>query len=142
MPKTLIVFCFLANFFFSSCEKPARGCTDSKALNKDYAADEDDGSCTYSRAVFYQAFATVNFRTIVGVEVNVDGTLLGSTFAIYPAGPGNCSAVGTLVYQFQDGESIDWNSKIYLEDGTILLGSGTARADARNDCIRVNATPF
>lgn len=39
----------------NSCKKATRGCTGSKALNKNYDAEAENGSCAFSTAIFYMA---------------------------------------------------------------------------------------
>jgi hypothetical protein len=109
---------------FGGGDKP-RGCTDSRALNYSTTAAVDDGSCEYSRVIFYKAVDGPP------VQVSVDGQPIGVIEAFYPAGPGNCSAPGNATYQLQDSRRKDWNA----QSGP-YLASGTVQA-SRTECIRV-----
>lgn len=122
-----------------SCEKP-KGCTSAKALNYDSEAEKDDGTCTFSKVVFYQKYNSFNGIPIVKGEVSVDGNLIGTTAASYSNEPGNCSAVGTVPYTFKNDVKQDWNAKIFLQNGTILLGSGTLEPRRSEECIKINIT--
>lgn len=120
----LVLLLFL---LLSSCEE--EGCTDSKALNTDYAATVDDGSCIYSDVVFYGS----QFSPCPPVVVQVNGSSIGNITASYPGGPGNCSVPGVAYYTFSSGEKIDY---VALDDcGRIF--SGTVTPSSVNDCIKV-----
>ena len=83
-----------------------QGCTDGNALNYDFGANEDDGSCLFSNVVFYSA---VDLGT-VGVTVNVDGVDSAQITTFYPNGPGNCTAPGTVQITLIDGQTHDWDA--------------------------------
>ncbi|UTW62212.1 hypothetical protein KFE98_19750 [bacterium SCSIO 12741] len=121
-----------------SCEYP-KGCTDSKAVNYDYEAHENDGSCEYSNVVFYAQYGYFSGVPVTRIEVNVEGNIVGAISATYPNGPGNCSAVGTVNYKFNDGESVDWSAIVYLANGASLVQNGVVSPN-RNECIVVNVT--
>lgn len=103
------------------------GCTDLSALNHDFLAEEDDGSCLYSSVVFYSAVDAGG-----EIAMRLDGRPIGSITAYYPSGPGNCSAPGTVGFQLQDGMTHDW-------DGVVgeLISTGTVRASASAECLVV-----
>lgn len=122
----------------SSCE---RGCTQVNALNRDYSANKDDGSCEFSVATFYASAGFFNGVPIQSIAVKVGGNLVGTIPGVYyPNGPGNCSATGTVAYQFQDGKTIDWNTTVTLANGQTLFGSGQATASSYSSCIKINVT--
>lgn len=102
------------------------GCIDNNALNYEAGADIDDGSCQYSRVIFYKALDGPE------VTVTVDGNTVGTVTAFYPRGPGNCSAAGNAYHQLTDGELHDWNA-----EGGRFLNSGTVGPSRSNECIRV-----
>lgn len=142
-------FCTILVFTvtFLSCKdcdeenNPIAGCTDSRALNSNFNAVQDDGSCIYSNATFYASASTFNGIPIVRVDVNVNGNNLGSTNGtFFPSGPGNCSVPGTIPFQFQNGENIDWNATVILATGATIITSGTARPSSISNCIKVNIT--
>jgi hypothetical protein len=132
----LLVFIGLAG---SSCTRK-KGCMDTKALSYNSDAKKDNGSCTYSKVTFYAKYGYYNTIPITQVTINVKGNTLGNLSAVYPNGPGNCSAPGTLVYQFQDGQPADWNSTVKLANGATLFGSGTISPNRYEECIKVNVT--
>ncbi len=105
---------------------PAMGCTDSKSFSYDYSAEEDDGSCEYSRVIFYKAVDGPP------VQMTIDGQPVGVISAFYPSGPGNCSAPGNAYHQLPDSRSYDWNA----ESGP-YLNAGTVQASRQSACLRV-----
>ena len=134
----LLIFCF-SQLTFNSCKK---GCIDPIALNLDEEAENDDGTCEYSRAIFYQSRNSFSTGTIEKVEVYLFQDLIGETSIHYPSAPNNCSAFGTVLYLFEDGDMIDWNVKIFLTEGEVLYRSGITIANANNVCVRINVTPL
>lgn len=126
--RTLLLF--LLGIALASCDTlipaPSRGCTDSAALNRDFGAEEDDGSCQYSSVIFYKAVPGPP------VQVSVDGQPVGSIAAFYPSGPGNCSAPGSATYQLRDGRVRDWTGI-----SGPFISTGTIRADPFSACLRV-----
>ncbi|MGV6860666.1 MAG: hypothetical protein ACWA41_02790 [Putridiphycobacter sp.] len=68
--------------YLVSCKKPVKGCTDEKALNFNWQAEENDGTCTYEvRGVFYHKEPFSQNLIDNGVtEINyyLDGELIGS----------------------------------------------------------------
>ena len=114
-----------------SCEKTTttKGCTDPKALNRNFDADVNDGSCTYSNAIFYMS--VINPSRPVTVSVN--GNNIGTITAQYPNGPGNCIAPGCASFQFKTGDKVDW---VATEPGG-LIWTGTVEPNSSTDCIKV-----
>jgi len=138
---TIAIVLFAATIIFTSCEKK-RGCTKSNALNFDSDACDDDGSCNFSTVTFYANAGFFNGIAIARVDVSVEGNAIGSTQGIYyPGGaPGNCSANGTVSYQFESGDKIDWNAVVYLVNGATLFESGQVSPSRYSECIKVNMT--
>ncbi len=132
-----LVVLLTSMIFLNSCK---RGCTDSKALNYDVSADKSDESCRYSTATFYASAGFFNGVPINRIDLSIEGSGAGTINAVYPAGPGNCSAPGTVIYQFENGSTVDWNSVVYLSNGQTLLGSGTASPSSYNECVKINVT--
>lgn len=135
-PIALLLLCSLT---LVACQKK-KGCTDSNARNRNYEAEVDDGSCVYSTATFYASSGFYAGIPIVKIDVSADGSSIGSITSVYPNGPGNCSAQGTLVYTFETGNKIDWNTTVYLSSGGIIYGSGQAWPLSSQDCIKINVT--
>lgn len=125
----------------TSCEKK-KGCTDANALNRDYDAIVNDGSCRFSNVTFYANAGFFNGIPITKIDVTVNGNGVGSILggSYYPSGPGNCVAQGTVAYQFINGNKIDWNTTVYLASGATLFGSGQVLPSSVSDCIKVNVT--
>lgn len=131
----LIAVCGLVNLL-AGCE--VKGCTDSNALNYDVDATKNSG-CNYSTVTFYASAPAYNGIAIAKIDLNVGGNSLGSITGVWPSGPGNCSAANTLAFKFTDGKTIDWNSKVFLANGSTILGSGTV-SPSNQECIKVNVT--
>lgn len=143
MKKIAFLIITILSFGLNSCEKcekTERGCTDSNALNHNFEAEENDGSCTYSMVTFYAKYGYFGAIPIQKIEVSVDGNDIGSITSTYPNGPGNCSATGTLRFEFQSDRTIDWNSTVYLANGAIVYGSGNTSPNRYQECIKVNIT--
>ena len=135
-----LVLVLFALFF--KCEPDSiPGCTDSNALNKDSGANENDGSCHYSEVTFYSKFGFFNGIPITKIAISVEDSEIGViNGTIYPNGPGNCSAPGNVKYVFNDGNTVDWNSIVYLANGGTLYGSGNIEPSQFSECIKVNVT--
>ncbi|MFM7710101.1 MAG: hypothetical protein ACKO5C_04235 [Ferruginibacter sp.] len=132
-----LVILIASMLLFNSCEK---GCTDPKALNYKVTADKNDGSCQFSTATFYASAGFFNGVPINRIDLSIEGSGVGTINTIYPAGPGNCSAPGTVIYQFENSSTVDWNTVVYLNNGQTLFGSGTASPSSINACVKVNVT--
>jgi hypothetical protein len=132
----LILFGFMT-LFISACQHD--GCTDPKALNRDRHAKKDDGSCTYSTVTFYARYGVAD-----GVEhvfLTVDGQEVGSIVAAnWPDGTDDCSAKGTISYQFKNSRPIQWRAEI-ITTGKTLNASGSVEPSPDAICIKVNVTP-
>lgn len=139
---TIISLVILTSCFEDDSPRPEekRGCTDSKALNQDFQADVNDGSCKYSTVTFYAKFGFFNGIPISSIDVSVNGGNIGAITATYPNGPGNCSASGTVKYDFGSGDSIDWNTVVFLANGASIFNSGSISPSSFQECIRVNVT--
>ncbi len=131
----LFLILLIVNF---GCKK--YGCTDSKALNNNFKAKKDDGTCEYSSVAFYASASFFQNIPITKVEVTVNSNSLGFTNAFYPNGPGNCSAPGIVSYKFANGKQVDWGAKIILANGAILLSNGTLSPSSTAPCLQVNVT--
>jgi hypothetical protein len=85
-----------------SCKKPVTGCTDENALNWNWKAEENDGTCTYEvKGVFYhKAPFSQNLIDEGKTQINyyVDGELIGSKLPnshwTYIPDCGNTEAIG------------------------------------------------
>lgn len=150
--NTLIRMLFIGVLLFISCgddddnnvmeEAAIRGCTDEASLNYDFEAEEEDGSCAYSKATFYARFNLFQNIPIVKIDIFIDGDLAGTIpdGFIWPNGPGNCSAAGTVSYQFTDSNTVDWNAIIYLANDATISSSGTQSPIGSIDCLKTNVT--
>ena len=145
MKKTRLLLLSVPLLFILSCDllepELEGGCTDSRALNQDYTADFDDGSCEYSTVVFYGRYTYYGFVPIANIDITIDGSFKGSLTTVYPNGPSNCDAPGTVKHQFEDGSSVNWNAVITLSNGTYYTTGGTVSPSSTYSCIKINATP-
>lgn len=114
----------------NSCKKNEKGgCTDPKALNRNFDAVVNDGSCAYSKAIFYMTV----INPTRPVTVTVGGNNIGTITSQFPNGPGNCSAPGCAVFQFKSGDRLDW---VATEPGGNIW-TGTIEPNSSADCIKV-----
>lgn len=139
--KKLFYF-LIISFLLTSCDlfTKKKGCTDIYALNKDFSAEENDGSCRYSKVTFYASIGFLNGIPIQKIDVSINQNFVGSITSVYPNGPGNCSASGTVEYQFLNGNKVDWNTVIHLSNGGTVFSSGQVSPSSILDCIKVNVT--
>lgn len=124
-----MLYFLVTTLLISSCEKPVRDCTDSKALNRNSDAENDDGSCAYSTVTFYMSV----INPARPVTITVAGNNIGTITSQFPNGPGNCSAPGCVVYQCKSGERLDW---VGTEPGGNIW-TGTIEPNAYSDCIKI-----
>ena len=139
--KKIITF-LLGIIIVISCNRQ-EGCPDEKALNYEMFPEKDNfDMCCYSRVSFYISndwyWDNGNQVCWDAVELYINQNKIGNITSIWPYGPGNCSASGTVQYQFNDGESIDWEAKIYLQNGVVLLSTGMVSPSRNTECIVVN----
>jgi len=131
------VLAIISLLVLQSCEE---GCTDTDALNEDFDAYKDDGSCEYTQATFYAKWSSFQGVPITQVDVAVEGSNIGTITTVYPQGPGNCSATGTVTYQFETGGSVDWNATMFLANGAVLYQSGSVSSSSFTECKKINVT--
>ncbi|MBR9919789.1 MAG: hypothetical protein GYB31_03055 [Bacteroidetes bacterium] len=136
--KNLTLLLLLSTFMLTSCfEEP--GCTDPAALNYEYDATENDGSCQYSDITFYSKYGYYAGVPISKIDVIVEGSSIGAVTAVYPNGPGNCSAQGNILYSISAGETVNWNAEITLVTGAVFFASGgSVKPSSSQECIKVN----
>ena len=116
---------------------PKQGCTDPKALNYNYRNKKDDGTCQYSKVIFYASgYSTSGFW--IGLPnppytLYINGSPSGQITASYPNGPGNCSATGCPTYQFESGTTVDWE----VRDGAGYIWTGSVSPSSTSECIKI-----
>ena len=110
---------------------PITGCTDAAALNRTFGAEKDDGTCEYSRVVFYVRPAAGPY---LPVTVRVDGATVGQINGVWFSPPGNCSAEFTAPMRLRDGRPHDWNA---ATNGSQFVNAGVVQADHGKECIVV-----
>jgi len=118
----------IALMSMTSCD-PRKGCTDPSSLNYDSDAEVDNGTCSYSTAIFYMSVLNPSRP----VTVSVNGSTVGTITAQYPSGPGNCSAPGCAIYKFNSSKKLDW---VATEPGG-LIWTGTVEPNSFQDCMKV-----
>jgi hypothetical protein len=134
-----LIMILLCGMSLSACFKKP-GCTEPRALNYDYNANENDGSCSFTTATFYAKYGYYSGIPINKIDVSIDGSYIGSISSVYPSGPGNCSATGTVAYELLDSDAHDWNTTVLLANGAMIYGSGTVSAASSMDCKKINVT--
>ena len=105
-----------------STEPKIQGCIDIRSLDFDRLAEEDDGSCTYSRVSFYTVLEPIGH-----VSVTVDGILIGTITAFYDSEPENCSSQGNVTFQLTDGDLHAWEASF---DENVTKGNVFAEPDS------------
>ena len=138
-------FLFLASIVMFACAIPScrkkKGCTDSYALNRNYEALVNDGSCRYSNVTFYASTGFSNGIPVTKINITVNGIGIGTiSGTYYPAEPGDCAALGTVPYQFLNGNPVDWYTTVYLASGATLVGYGELFPSPYFDCIKINVS--
>jgi hypothetical protein len=124
----------LIGLFNTSCIK--RKCRDSSATNGAVISSgpSDNSLCIYSKVVFYTSSGYHLNSTINKIEIYINQVYVGDVTAVYANAPGNCTAGGTLGYQFLDKNPIDWEAKIILTNGQIAYTNGVLNPSS-NSCI-------
>ncbi|MEM7371601.1 MAG: hypothetical protein AAF587_23505 [Bacteroidota bacterium] len=126
-----------------------RGCMDPTAVNYNIKTLVSNDSCTYTKIRFYSLYLGVYDSTgrldrFERSDIYIDDEYIGYTDAIYQMGPQNASCIHGrgLLYEFQDGNKVEWRSMIHLESGDSLLGpSGVLTPSHKNECGFVEAGP-
>ena len=124
----IIILVLSAVTFLVSCDSAdtkIQGCTDIRSLDFDRFAEEDDGSCTYSRVSFYTVLEPIG-----SVSVSIDGVHIGTITSFYVSEPENCSSQGNVTFQLTDGELHPWDAS----SGGLFTG-GNVFAKPDSECI-------
>ena len=124
----------LVALFNNSCVK--RKCRDSSATNSAFfsSGPSDNSLCVYSKVVFYTSSGYYMNTTINKIEIYINQVYIGDVTSVYANPPGNCSASGTISYQFLDKNPVDWEAKIIFINGQIAYTNGIL-SPSSNSCI-------
>ena len=138
---TLLILIF-SNYGCQQENPGPKGCTSRQALNFDEEARQDDGSCQYSRAVFYARYNSANNVRIGKIVVFTDGIKLGEITKFYENGIDGCFVSGTVPYEFSDEKSITWTTHIYDTKGvkSRFEDFGTISPSRTKECVQINVT--
>jgi len=135
----ICIVCFIG-LSISSCVK--RKCRDSSATNSALfsSGPADNSLCVYSKVGFYTSSGYYGNSIITKIEIYINQIYIGDVTSIYASAPGNCSASGTVIYQFMDKNSADWEAKIFLSNGQIAYTNGVI-SPSSNECIFQDIMP-
>lgn len=124
----------------SSCVK--RKCRDSSATNSALfsSGPADNSLCVYSKVGFYTSSGYYGNNIITKIEIYINQIYIGDVTSIYATAPGNCSASGTVNYQFMDKNSADWEAKIFFSNGQFAYTNGVI-TPSTNECILQDIMP-
>ncbi|MFM7594833.1 MAG: hypothetical protein ACKO4Y_01500 [Flavobacteriales bacterium] len=114
----------LVALFNNSCVK--RKCRDASATNAAFfsSGPSENSLCVYSKVVFYTTSGYYLNDPINKIEIYINQVYIGDVTSVYASSPGNCSASGTVSYQFVDKNPVDWEAKIILTNGQIYYTNG------------------
>jgi hypothetical protein len=137
----LICIVCLMGLTISSCVK--RKCRDSSATNSAFfsSGPADNSLCVYSKVVFYTSSGYYVSGTINKIEIYINQMYIGDVTSIYASAPGNCSASGTVIYQFMDKNSVDWEAKIFFSNGQFVYTNGTVSPSSTASCLIQDVLP-
>ena len=135
--KKLILIAIVLPLLFS-CSKN-EGCNDPKAFNYTIEADFDDGSCTYSKVVFYADSAQYPGTPIQSIRILINNSGAG-TFNSASYGISDCTSPGdeTVTYSLPSTFQVEWTAEVSLTDGSSYNNSGTVVSDLGLPCILIN----
>ncbi len=145
----VLIFIIITTLISCTCdddivivENPVEGCTDPLSITYNVNAENDNGSCEYSNLTFYAKYSFFQNVPIVKIDIDINGEIIGSINDgfVWPNGPGNCNANGTVAHQFVNSDKVDWNALIYLSNGVNVSSSGEIEPNRFSDCIKINVT--
>ena len=132
-------FVFVSILFFgllnSSCMR--KKCRDTSATNSALVTFglTDNSKCIYSTIAFYNSKGFINNSAVTKVELFLNQSYFGEITQVYPTGIGNCTATGTVSYQFISNNSIDWEAKFTLANGSVVYSNGVVSPDSSLTCM-------
>ena len=143
--KKILLFTTLAIFLNSCVEVETGGCIEPTAINYDYNADYDDGSCVYSSdIVFYEDVAAAVYFDILGVEwldLSVNGEYIGTLDATLGLTyTPDCNEVDAIIFSLEwvNNHSSSFTWVIRDENGFIHYDG--IEAVVPNDCLPIGLT--
>ncbi|MBL4593080.1 MAG: hypothetical protein JKX68_04595 [Flavobacteriales bacterium] len=136
MKKLSLIIIALPLLF--SCSKN-EGCNDPKAFNYSTEVDYDDGSCTYSKLVFYADSTQYPGTPIDHIEILINGNSIGA-FVGASYGVLNCTASGakTSSYDLSSSIQVEWTAAVHLTNGSDFNNTGTISSDLTQQCMLIN----
>ncbi len=133
--KFVFISILLLVLLNSACMR--KKCRDTTATNSALFTfgSKDNSKCVYSKIAFFNSKQFINNSAVTKIELFINQTYIGEITQVYINGIGNCTATGTVSYQFLSGKSIDWEAKFTLVNGTVFYSNGTVSPDSSLTCM-------
>lgn len=131
--RTFTVF-MLILVSVSGCK--TEGCRESEALNYNPEAEKDDGTCNFTKFIFWARYNNydvgLNNYDVTSIDLKVGGSSTGNITSVYGASPA-CDAAGCITYHLTS-RSKSWSAIIHLENGDTVEKSGSIYASPNQEC--------
>ena len=137
--KPILLFAIaISTSVFTSCKK--RGCTNPNAINYNFDAEKDDGSCMFERT-FWCNVDTLGWIDVWVSEFDSLGSKMlyeGKIKAFHPGGAPTCKASGTVTATREPGI---YEVELENDQGEVQVLSGVNFRDDGCRVYKVNYNP-